>query len=133
MPATTIARRASATFCTTAILSLLCACTTRPSPPPVPGGLIGVLAIGAYSCETPGDSKGPAGKPMPDFDFRIVNASSYKAGGIRGSYLYTGDRVVMTGGKLKGLKLRRISAGFMRQITDAGTDGEMRCVLTSGR
>ncbi|SFF84295.1 hypothetical protein SAMN05518801_102140 [Novosphingobium sp. CF614] len=100
-------------------------------PPPVPGGKIGTLALGRYACELPGDAGGPAGKPMPDFNFRIANASSYKAGGIRGSYLYTDDRVIMTGGKLKGLRLHRISEGFLRQIAEDGSDGEMRCVLIS--
>lgn len=107
------------------------ACAAGTPPPPVPGGRIGTLALGNYTCELPGDAGGPTGTPMPEYDFRIVNASSYKAGGIRGSYLYTNDRVVMTGGKLKGLTLHRISTGFLRQITEDGSDGPMRCVRTS--
>jgi len=39
--------------------------------------------------------------------------------------------VVMTGGKLKGLTLHRISEGFLREINPDGTDGPMRCVRIS--
>lgn len=100
-------------------------------PPPVPGGRIGTLALGRYSCELPGDAGGIGRKPVPEYDFRIVNASSYKAGGIRGSYLYTGEHVTMTGGKLKGMKFHRISTGFLRQLDENGEDSPLRCVLAS--
>ena len=116
-----------------ASLPAVSACAATSAPPPVPGGRIGTLALGSYTCELPGDANGPAGKVLPEYAFRIVNASSYKAGGIRGSYLYTGDRVVMTGGKLKGLTLHRISEGFLRQTGEDGSDGDMRCVRTSHR
>lgn len=106
-------------------------CAASPTPPPAPGGAIATLGLGTYTCEMPGDASGAAGKPMPDHEFRVVNASSYKAGGIRGSYLFVGDKVTMTGGKLKGLKLHRISAGFLREIEADGSDGDMRCVRTS--
>lgn len=101
------------------------------APPPPPGGSIATLPLGTYTCELPGDASGAAGKPMADYEFRIVNSSSYKAGGMRGSYLFVGDRVAMTGGKLKGLKLRRVSATFLRQVDPDGTDGDMRCVRSS--
>ena len=63
-----------------------------------------------------------------EFDFTVVRGSNYRADGKRGSYLMTGDVVAMTGGKLKGLKLHRISDGFLRRVEADGTDGEMRCV-----
>jgi hypothetical protein len=100
-------------------------------PPPVPGGEIGTLTRGKYVCELPGDATGPVGKELPEYDFEVVNSSSYRAGGISGSYLYTGDRVIMTGGKLKGLKFLRVSSGFLRQLGDDGTKMVMRCVLIS--
>ncbi|MCJ2177601.1 hypothetical protein [Novosphingobium album (ex Hu et al. 2023)] len=120
-----------ATLLAVAGVPVVTACAASAPPPPVPGGRIDTLALGHYTCELPGDAGGPSGTPMPEYDFRIVNASSYKAGGIRGSYLFAGDRVVMTGGKLKGLTLRRISIGFLRQIAEDGSDGPMRCVRTS--
>ncbi|MCT2400040.1 hypothetical protein [Novosphingobium mangrovi (ex Huang et al. 2023)] len=110
--------------------SLSVAAAASEAPPPPPGGRIGTLALGRYVCEMPGDA---ASRPVHQFEFRVVNASSYKAGGVRGSYLYTGDRVVMTGGKLKGLRLHRISEGFLREIAEDGSDGPMRCVRTSRR
>ncbi|KHK91210.1 hypothetical protein [Novosphingobium malaysiense] len=115
----------------TALPAITACVADGPPPPPVPGGRIHTLAIGHYTCEMPGDATGVAGRPVPESSFRVVNASSYKAGGMRGSYLYTGNRVVMTGGKLKGLTLHRISEGFLREIAADGSDGDMRCVLTS--
>jgi hypothetical protein len=103
----------------------------EPAPPPVPGGLISTLPLGTYTCEMPGDASGAAGKTVADQGFRIVNASAYKSGGIRGSYLFVGQYVTMTGGKLKGLKLHRVSGNFLRKVNANGTDGEMRCLLTS--
>jgi len=98
-------------------------------PAPVPGGLIGTLALGRYTCELPGDAGGPVRVAAKDFDFTVIHGSSYRIGNARGSYLLTGDLLTMTGGKLKGLKLHRISDGFLRRIEANGTDGEMRCVL----
>lgn len=100
-------------------------------PPPVPGGKIATLELGNYTCELPGDAGGPVGKALPEYDFEVVNGSGYKSDSVRGSYLHTGDRVVMTGGKLKGLTFRRVSTGYLRQIDDQGKETGMRCVLTS--
>ncbi|MBB4856839.1 hypothetical protein HNO88_000136 [Novosphingobium chloroacetimidivorans] len=97
--------------------------------PPVPGGLIGTLDPGKYSCELPGDASGPTRIQATEFDFTVVRGSSYRAAGRRGSYLLTGDVVQMTGGKLKGLKLHRVSDGFLRRIEPNGQDGELRCIL----
>lgn len=96
---------------------------------PVPGGLIGTLAQGRYTCELPGDAGGPVRVAAKDFDFTVIHGSSYRIGNSRGSYLLTGDMVTMTGGKLKGLRLHRISDGFLRKVETNGADGEMRCVL----
>lgn len=98
-------------------------------PPPVPGGLIGTLAQGKYTCERPGDAGGPVRLAAQDFDFTVIRGSSYRSGGTRGSYLLAGDVVTMTDGKLKGLKLHQVSDGFLRQIVAGGADGELRCVL----
>lgn len=114
-----------------ALLVTQAGCAVGATPPPAPGGAIATLPLGTYACEMPGDAGGAAGKPMADYEFRIVNSSSYKAGGIRGSYLFVGDRVTMTGGKLKGLKLHRISATFLREVKPDGTNGDLRCVRAS--
>lgn len=117
----------------TALLLAPVAAYAKPAPPPVPGGPISTLPMGHYMCELAGDADGPVGKPVPDSEFRVVNASSYKAGGIRGSYLMTGDMVTMTGGKLRGLKLHRVSGNFLRKVEPNGSDGEMRCFRNSRR
>lgn len=106
----------------------------RESPSPPPGGTIGTLTMGFYNCEKDGDAGGPIGLPVPELDFRIVNGSSYKANDrIRGSYLMTGLDIVMTGGALKGMKLRRIGNGLLRVIGPDGLDSDTRCVLATRR
>jgi hypothetical protein len=111
------------------IMGLALGAAAPPTPPAVPGGLIGTLELGKYTCELPGDAGGPVRVAAKDFDFVVIHGSSYRAAGSRGSYLLTGDVVTMTGGKLRGLKLHRISAGFLRQVAKDGSDGDMRCVL----
>jgi hypothetical protein len=105
------------------------AAATPPTPPPVPGGKIGTLQIGKYTCELPGDAGGQIRVEAKEFDFIVVRGSSYRSQGVRGSYLLTGDVVTMTGGPLKGLKLHRLSSGFLRRVTADGSDGDLRCVL----
>jgi hypothetical protein len=100
---------------------------------PAPGGEIGTLEIGRYVCELAGDATGPVGRHVPEADFRITNASSYRVNGVGGSYLLTGDRMVLTSGLRKGERYRRISTGFLRKTEADGSDGPMRCVLTSRR
>jgi len=115
-------------------LVLLCCVTAvaaaaSPEPPPVPGGEIATLEQGRYTCELPGDATGPAGRHVPEMDFTITSASSYRAQGRQGSYLLTGDEVVMTNGAFRGRKFHRLSRGFLRELAADGSDGPMRCVL----
>lgn len=100
---------------------------------PAPGGEIGTLEIGHYVCELAGDATGPVGRHVPEADFRITNASSYRVNGVGGSYLLTGDRVVLTSGLRKGERYRRVSSGSLRKTEADGSDGPLRCVLTSRR
>ena len=95
----------------------------------VPGGEIGTLDQGRYTCEMPGDASGPAGRHVPGADFTVISASSYRAGGRLGSYLLTGDSVVMTSGPHKGRKFHRLSRKFLRQVEADGGNGQLRCVL----
>jgi len=84
----------------------------KPAPPPVPGG--------------------PIGTPLPQYDFRAVTGSNYKTpDGVRGSYLMTGDQIIMTGGELKGTRMHRTSKGFLRHVGTDGLDNDIRCVLTN--
>ncbi len=93
-----------------------------------PGGDIDTLPRGDYVCELPGDVTGPVSKPVPDEAFSIVTASSYRARGSMGSYLLTGDRLVMTSGAHRGNRYHRLSDGFLRKLDAAGNDSDMRCV-----
>ncbi len=98
----------------------------------VPGGRIGTLPNGTFRCELPGDALGPVGHRVPDADFAIVTASTYRARGGAGSYLLIGDRVIMTSGPFKGRRFHRVTPNFLRQMRDDGTDGIMRCVRLRG-
>lgn len=100
------------------------------SPPPVDGGKIGVLVIGPYACETPGDATGKAGVAIPDMAFSVVNGSSYKAQGQRGSYLLTGDTIVFTSGKMAGTRMKRVSRNRLQVVDAQGVPGPVRCVLS---
>lgn len=93
-----------------------------------PGGPIGTMQLGTYICELPGDATGPAGHRVPEQDFTILNASSYEAGGIAGTYLLTGDVMTMTAGPKQGQRFRKISNNFVRLIEADGSDGALRCV-----
>lgn len=95
----------------------------------VPGGEIGTLEQGRYTCELPGDATGPAGRHVAEADFTVISASSYRSNGTLGSYLLTGDSVVMTNGPHRGQKFHRLSRGFLRQVAADGSDGPLRCVL----
>ena len=95
----------------------------------VPGGEIGTLAIGRYVCELPGDALAERGKPAPDADFRIIRGSSYRVGKVTGTYLLTGDQMVMTSGPHDGKRYRRLSQRFLRLQNRDGGDGDLRCVV----
>ena len=94
-----------------------------------PGGDITTLPVGDYVCELPGDASGLAGRHVPGEDFAVVTASSYRALGSLGSYLLTGDSLVMTSGVHKGKRYHRLSSGFLRRIGSDGADSDLRCVL----
>jgi hypothetical protein len=97
----------------------------------VPGGDLSVLIKGHYVCETPGDPENPdlfGGDRRPDSDFTVVGDSSYRARGVRGVYLLTGDSLRFTEGPLKGVHFHRAGSNFVRSVNADGTDGDLRCV-----
>lgn len=87
---------------------------------------------GRYVCELSGDAAGPASIQIESEHFTVVAASSYRAQGKRGSYLLTGDEVVMTSGPFDGKRYRRISDKFLRAVDAQGNEGQLRCILTGG-
>ena len=94
----------------------------------VPGGPIDVLAPAAYQCEMPGDASGPAGYRVTSEDFAIVNSNTYYTAQGRGTYLLTGDLLVLTSGPKRGHKYHRISDNFLRKLGPDGKDSALRCV-----
>lgn len=94
----------------------------------VPGGPIDVLAPAAYQCEMPGDASGPAGYRVASEDFTIVNSNTYYTAQGRGTYLLTGDLLVLTSGPKRGFKYNRISDNFLRKLGPDGKDSALRCV-----
>jgi hypothetical protein len=96
----------------------------------VPGGEIATLPHGSYVCELPGDAAGPWRIRKPEEDFTIIGASNYRAGKSRGSYLLTGDLLMLTSGPFNGKRYHRQSSGFLRLIGDDGEPSELRCVLS---
>ena len=97
----------------------------------VPGGEIDTLTIGRYTCELPGDALGPRGEHVPGADFAIVFGSSYRSNGVRGTYLLTGDQVVMTSGPRMGERYHRLTQVFLRKQNADGSDGDLRCVIAN--
>lgn len=93
-----------------------------------PGGVLGVLPLGDYVCELPGDALGPTGERQPESDFTITHASSYRTAAGAGTYLLTGDRLTFTSGPFYGVKYHRLSDGFLRRTETNGSDGPLRCV-----
>ena len=94
----------------------------------VPGGPIDVLAPAAYQCEMPGDAGGPAGYRVASEDFTIVNSNTYYTAQGRGTYLLTGDLLVLTSGPKRSFKYNRISDNFLRKLGPDGKDSALRCV-----
>ena len=93
-----------------------------------PGGDLETMPAGDYVCELPGDATGPAGVHVPAEDFTVVTASSYRAGGMMGSYLLAGSDLTMTGGPHQGKRYKRQSTGFVRKLDAEGKPGDLRCV-----
>lgn len=93
-----------------------------------PGGAIDTLPLGDYVCELPGDATGAAGHRVEEAGFTVVNASSYETARGRGSYLLTGDLVVMTSGPKRGQRFHRLTANFLRLLGPDGSDSAMRCI-----
>lgn len=93
-----------------------------------PGGPIDTIHRGEYHCELPGDATGPAGHPVPEERFEIISGSSYASAAGVGSYLLTGDILVMTSGPKRGQRFNRLSNNFLRKLAPDGTESQLRCV-----
>lgn len=93
-----------------------------------PGGPIDTIHRGDYYCELPGDATTLAGFVVPEEAFTITNGSSYATAQGGGTYLLTGDLLVMTSGPKRGQKYNRLSDNFLRKLAPDGTESTLRCV-----
>lgn len=94
----------------------------------VPGGPIGALPPASYACEMPGDATGAAGYRVDAENFTVINSNAYRTVDGRGTYLLTGDLLVLTSGPKRGQKYRKISNNFLRKLDSAGNETPLRCV-----
>lgn len=94
----------------------------------VPGGPIDLLAPAAYACEMPGDATNAAGYRVDAENFAIANSTSYFTPEGRGTYLLTGDDLVLTSGPKNGNRYHRVSDNFLRKLGPDGKETELRCV-----
>jgi hypothetical protein len=96
------------------------------------GGPVFTMRLGAYVCEMPGTALTETGIHQSEQDFTILQGSTYATPKGRGTYLASGDEVVMTTGPLAGRHFRRLSENFLRLIDgQKGISPElngMRCV-----
>ena len=97
------------------------------SAPVAAQGPLSLLHTGEYRCALPGSAAGRAWVDQPARHFVIVRASRYRSANGPGTYLMTGDRVLFTGGALKGFTLKRISSGMLQEIGPDGKPGRLRC------
>ena len=93
-----------------------------------PGGGIGTIPLGKYTCETTGDALGEAGIHQPQHDFRATRGSSYRAAGGSGVYLLTDEGLIFTSGPYEGMRFRHVRPGFLRQTGADGKETDLRCV-----
>lgn len=112
-------------ICATAALA---AATLAAPAGAVPGGQIGTLKMGVYACETPGDAAGPAYHRVTEQDFTVTNASGYRVGTKTGTYLRTGDDVVMTSGPLRGNRYKHVSDRLLQAVGPDGQQSPLRCI-----
>ncbi|RVU06152.1 hypothetical protein EOE18_04705 [Novosphingobium umbonatum] len=93
-----------------------------------PEGPAFTLRRGDYTCELPGHALTTAGIAQPQEDFTIRQGSIYSTSAGRGTYLATGDEIVMTTGPKKGEKYKRVSENYLRKLTRDGGESNLRCI-----
>lgn len=102
-------------------LCLLCA-------PAGAQSVIDIMDRGFFACELPGNALGAVGIRQPDEDFTIERASRYSTKEGSGTYLRSGERLLMTSGPRNGTAYRVVNRGFVRKLDSSGEPTTLRCV-----
>ncbi|RXZ66273.1 elongation factor P [Pelagerythrobacter rhizovicinus] len=98
-----------------------------------PGGKLGTLPHGTYVCSTPGDAMGAPWNVIPDGEFTIDTASTYRTATGSGTYLLTDDRLVFTRGPLRGERFVRTGTTTLQRTDREGVPRRVRCVRGPSR
>ncbi len=112
----------------TLLLSALSALLLAAPLQAAPGGKLRTLTRGDYVCELPGDAALSRGIPVPEENFRVINASSYSSAEGSGTYLRKGDLVTITSGPRKGRRYSVKSDRFLRALGEDGEPTGLRCI-----
>ncbi len=113
--------------CAAVLLAVLALALAVPAQA-VPGGRLTTMKRGNFACEVAGDAMGEPGIRQASEDFSILHSSIYRTASGRGSYLMTGDMLIMTTGPKKGERYKQISENFLHQLTADGKEGGLRCI-----
>ena len=97
------------------------------------GGMLGTLPHGKYQCALPGDAGGAAYRVMPEEDFSLRGASSYRNSEGTGTYILRGNELTFTRGPKKGVKYRRLGENQLRRIEPDGRPGRLICTRLGDR
>lgn len=90
--------------------------------------IIGTVERGFFACERPGNALGAVGIREPEEDFSIVRASRYSTPQGSGTYLRSGERLLMTSGPRNGVAYQVVNRGFVRKLDEEGVPTTLRCV-----
>lgn len=102
---------------------------SRPQPAPAAptGGMLGIIEHGVWQCALPGDAGGDAFTPVPEEDFRIGTASSYRNAEGAGIYLLRGTELVFTRGPKKDQRFRLMGENTLQKLNPDGTRSRLVC------
>ncbi len=95
------------------------------------GGRLGTIPLGTYECALPGTATGAAYVVQPNRTFRIASASRYESKMGNGTYLLTGDKLVVTRGPMQGDRYRRTGPASLRELGADGKQTRLRCTMTT--
>lgn len=98
---------------------------------PPPGGMLGTMPHGIYECALPGDATGSAYDVVPEEQFRIRTASSYRDAMGSGTYIMRGNELTFTRGPRKGQQFRRVGENQLKKLKD-GKPTKLLCTRLLG-